>query len=158
MKPSKLSLLDLTFLCARVELNPKYEGTAAGFDFDGSMLHWGVRHGKRDETSEWWVGVEFATEDQDKTNCPYIIEMKAVALFNVSEQVPSDERERFIYESGSSLVYGAIREMVSTITARSAYGALMLPTASFFGSFDERPQEDKTVENKDDSAKGQKES
>lgn len=149
MKPSHLSLLDLTFLCTRVELNPKYEGKASDFDFDGAMLHWGVRHGKRDENSAWWVGVEFATGDNDKTNCPYLIEMKAVALFDVSEHVPIEEHERFVYENGASLVYGAIREMVSTITARSAYGGLMLPTASFFGSFDERTQEEKSAESKD---------
>lgn len=138
MKPSMLSLLGLTFLGIKLELNPKFEGKADEFDFDGAMLLWKVRHGKRNDTKGWWVGVEFATQEGDEKPCPYLIDMKAVALFEVSEKVPAEEQEKFVYENGASLVYGAIREMVSTISARSAYGSLMLPTASFFGSFEER--------------------
>ena len=138
MKPSLLSLLGLTFLGIKLDINPKFEGKADTFDFDGAMLHWKVRHGKRDDKKGWWVGVEFATQEGDEKPCPYLIDMKAVALVEVSEHVPAEEQEKFVYENGASLVYGAIREMVSTISARSAYGSLMLPTASFFGSFEER--------------------
>ena len=138
MKPSLLSLLGLTFLGIRLDLNAKFEGKAAEFDFTGAMLRWKVRHGKRDDKQGWWVGVEFSTHEGDEKPCPYVIDMKAVALFEVSEEVPAEDREKFVYENGASLVYGAIREMVSTTSARSAYGSLMLPTASFFGSFEER--------------------
>lgn len=138
MKPSLLSLLSLTFLGIRLDINAKFEGKADEFDFDGAMLRWKVRHGKRDGNKGWWVGVEFATQEGDEKPCPYLIDMKAVALFEVSEQVPAEEQEKFVYENGASLVYGAIREMVSTVSARSAYGSLMLPTASFFGAFEER--------------------
>lgn len=138
MKASLLSLLDLTFLGIRLDLNSEFEGKAVEFDFDGAMLRWKVRHGARDDKKSWWVGVEFSTQEGDEKPCPYLIDMKAVGLFEVSEQVPAEEQEKFVYENGASLVYGAIREMVSTVSARSAYGSLMLPTASFFGAFEER--------------------
>jgi preprotein translocase subunit SecB len=55
----------------------------------------------------------------------------------VNEAFPQEKLERFVFENGAALVYGAIREMVTMTTARSAFGAIMLPTASFFGSFEE---------------------
>lgn len=138
MKPSDLRLLNLTFLCIKIEVDPAYEGNASEFDFDGALIHWGLRHGRQsDDGLNWWVGVEFATRSEEKKRCPYNIEIKAIGLFNVNEAFPQEKLERFVFENGAALVYGAIREMVTMTTARSAFGAIMLPTASFFGSFEE---------------------
>jgi preprotein translocase subunit SecB len=138
MKPSALRLLNLTFLCIHVEIDPAYEGNASEFDFDGAFIHWGLRHGRQsDDGLTWWVGVEFATKSEEEKRCPYNIEVKAVGLFNVNDEVPQENRERFVFENGAALVYGAIREMVSMTAARSAFGAIMLPTASFYGAFEE---------------------
>lgn len=137
MKPSALTLRDLTFLGIRVEIDPDYNENSKEYDFDGAPMHWGLRHGpQKDDGLSWWVGMDFATKGSEEKPCPYLIEVKAVGLFTISEKVPEDKREKFVFESGSSLVYGAIREMVSMTTSRSAHGALMLPTASFVGEFE----------------------
>lgn len=141
MKPSLLTLVDLTFLGIRVEINPDWKGSASEFDFNGALLQWGLRHGQKGDSGlNWWVGVEFATKVEKEKPCPYLIEIKAVGMFSVDSEVAQDKREKFAFENGASLVYGAIREMVSNTTCRSAHGPLMLPTASFFGTLEEHKE------------------
>lgn len=138
MKQSALTLVDLVFLGTRVEIDPEFKGSAEDFDFDGALIHWGLRHGpKGDDGTSWWVGLDFIIKSDKEKPCPYNVEMKAVAMFTVDDSVPQDKRETMAFENGLALVYGAIREMVSNITSRSAFGKLMLPTASFFGTLEE---------------------
>ena len=138
MKPSFLTLRELTFLGIRIEVDPEYSGQASDFDFEGASLHWGIRHGRQDDEGlHWWVGIDFATKFDDNKRCPYQIDVKAMGLFKLNESVPKENREKFVYENGAALVFGAIREMVTMTSARSAHGAIMLPTASFFGTFEE---------------------
>ncbi len=151
MKASQLSLDDLTFLEVSVNVNQDYIGKINEFDFDGVMFNWGIRHGKRnDEGTEWWVGLEVGMKSDEDKQCPYHLNVRAAAMFSLPDDYPQEKRECFIYESGASLIYGAIREMVMNISSRSAHGALMLPTASFFGSFADRQKEtDATDGNKE---------
>jgi preprotein translocase subunit SecB len=136
MKQSVITLRDLTFLAIKCEIDPDYKGPASEFDFQGAFLHWGLRHGKSgDDGRTWWVGLDFATRQEGDKRCPYALDIKAVGMFSVNESVPEERREELAFENGAALVYGAIREMVSTITARSAFGTLLLPTASFVGEF-----------------------
>jgi preprotein translocase subunit SecB len=138
MKPSILTLLDLTFLGVHVEINPSYQNSAKKFDFEGSTTRWGLRHGKRAEDgTEWWVGVDFGLDSDEEKACPYEINVRAVGRFSVDASCPDEKREVLAFENGAALVFGAIREMVSTVTARAAYGMLILPTATFVGSLAE---------------------
>jgi len=144
MKQSALTLIDVVFLGTRVEIAPEYKGSAEDFDFDGALIHWGLRHGpESDEKNSWWVGLDFIVKSEPENPCPYNIDMKAVAIFSIDESVPPEKREPMVFENGLALVYGAIREMVSNITSRSAFGKLMLPTASFFGTFEEHQAKQK---------------
>lgn len=144
MKASQLSLNDLTFLEVSVIINPDYSGKISEFDFDGALFTWGIRHGKRnDDGTDWWVGLEIGMKSDEDKPCPYNLNIRAAAMFGVDNNYPPEKRECFIYENGTALIYGAIREMVMNITSRSAHGSLMLPTASFFGSFAEHLEEER---------------
>lgn len=103
-----------------------------GFDFNGAMLSWSLDHGFDEEAKRWWVAVGFATgEAEDKPRCPYAIDIQAVGFFGVYEAVPENKVEALVFENGAALVYGAIRDLVSTTTARGVLGPLMLPTPTF---------------------------
>lgn len=109
-----------------------------GFDFNGAMLSWSLDHGFDEEAKRWWVAVDFATgEAEGKPRCPYAIDIQAVGFFGVSEAVPESKVEALVLENGAALVYGAIRDLVSTITARGVLGPLMLPTPTFVGALGE---------------------
>jgi preprotein translocase subunit SecB len=138
MKPSILQLRDLLFVRTRIDIDPEFEGEAGDFEFEGSKYRWETRYGHRDdEPLKFWLGLEYALQSDKEKRCPYIVDMKAVAFFDVDESVPEEKRDLLIYENGSALVFGAIREMIASITGRSLFGTLMLPTASFIDSFKE---------------------
>jgi preprotein translocase subunit SecB len=138
MRASAISLVNLTFLEISAKTDVSFQGKANDYDFTGTLVHCAPKHGKQSEDGlQWWVALSFGTKSEESKRCPYTIDIKAVGSFRVEAEIPEDKREKFIFESGASLVYGAIREMVSTITARSAHGTLMLPTASFFGEFED---------------------
>lgn len=142
MKPSVLTMLDLTFMGLHVEINPEFKRSAKGFDYEGALTGWEIRHGSRnDYGTEWWVSLGFVLENSEEKPCPYEINMRAVGRFLVDTCVPESKRESLVYENGAALVFGAIREMISTMTARSAYGMLILPTATFIGSFEKHLEE-----------------
>lgn len=144
MKASTLSLRDLTFLNVHIDVDMEFQKSEPHFDFAGVKFSCNVRHGRTSnkELPIWWVGVDFSISSDEEKRCPYILDIKAAGLFTVDESIPKEREEAFVYESGAAMVYGAIREMVATITGRSVHGVLTLPTASFFGTFAEREQDD----------------
>jgi len=133
MKASPLRFVDLKFLRVRVEADfgsgPVEEQE---FDFEGAMLSWSFDHGFDEQTRRWWVAIGFATgEAEGHPRCPYAIDVQAVGFFEVSDKVSGEKTEALVFENGAALVYGSIRDLVSTITARSIAGPLMLPTPTF---------------------------
>lgn len=139
MKASPITFLNLQFMRVHVEADFSAETPASDYSFDGALLSWTLQHG-RDEDGRWWVAVGFATdhEEDPSKRSPYNIDVQAVGFFKVSDNVDADKRETMVYENGGALVFGAIRDMVANITARSIPGLLMLPTPTFVGSFASR--------------------
>ena len=139
MKPSPLTLLALDFLRVHIHADNEAKQTVEEFDFDGAMLSWSIKHGQNEDGS-WWVAVGFATDDQAtaEQRCPYELDMRALGFFKIAEAVAPGRQEELVYENGAALVYGAIREMAATVTARSIAGKLMLPTPTFVGAFKAR--------------------
>lgn len=72
---------------------------------------------------------------------PYEGEVVIQGLVEVSDQFLAEKREQLAKVNGTSLLYSAAREMLLNLTARSAYGALCLPTLNFqeiFANADKR--------------------
>ena len=136
MKPSPLTMYSLDFLRVHVQADHMATQNAQTFDFDGALLAWSIKHGQ-DKEGAWWVAVGFATDPQAdvKQRCPYDLDMRAMGIFSIADTVPAERKEEIVYENGGALVYGAIREMVATVTSRSLAGKLMLPTPTFVGAF-----------------------
>ncbi|ABI57648.1 protein-export chaperone SecB [Alkalilimnicola ehrlichii MLHE-1] len=142
MKASPLTLHGIEFVRVHVESDLEAETRRAEqFQFDGTTLKWGLDHGRDEDNGTWWVAVGFGThQEDDEPRCPYILDVQAVGIVSVSDQLPEKDHEKLAFEYGAALVYGAIREMVTNITARSLAGPLMLPTPSFIGALETRKQ------------------
>jgi preprotein translocase subunit SecB len=136
MNPSPITFVSFKFLRVHIEVDfDAQTNPGEDFDFGGAMLAWSLNHGRHDDGT-WWVAVGFATPSTDENpRCPYHIDMQAVGVFRVSDPIDEARREEIVFENGAALVYGSIRDMVSTVTARSISGPLMLPTPSFVGEF-----------------------
>ena len=61
----------------------------------------------------------------------YDVEVEVYGFFSLSPDWPEDERETVVRITGASILYGAAREHLLSVTARGPWPALMLPTVSF---------------------------
>ena len=72
-------------------------------------------------------------KDDSKDTPPYEIEVEACAYFRYvgGEEFSGADRFRAVRFSGYQILYGAIREMVSNLTARGVHGMWNLPARTF---------------------------
>jgi preprotein translocase subunit SecB len=57
---------------------------------------------------------------------PYSITMECIGVFRIDPALPEAEAKRGLLITAHSVLYGAIREAISWITARQPYGPLAL--------------------------------
>jgi preprotein translocase subunit SecB len=69
-----------------------------------------------------------STPDQES---PYAARLTIEGEFEVAEAYQPEMREELIRVTGASMLYGACREMLANLTARSTHGMSTLPSVSF---------------------------
>jgi preprotein translocase subunit SecB len=75
--------------------------------------------------------VKFYSLDENKP-APYSGKITINGVFQISKEYAEHRRDQLIEVTGPSILYGACREMVANLTARSTHGLLSLPSVSFF--------------------------
>lgn len=65
-------------------------------------------------------------ESSNDSNQPYQIEMECVGVFEVDQTLSDEEAIRGVTITAHSVLFGAIREAVSWLTARQPFGTLTL--------------------------------
>lgn len=86
-----------------------------------------------DDLLQWLceLTVRFGSADEEKP-APYSGGITAVGQFYIAEDYPQDRHVQLIEVTAASILYGACREMLANLTARSSHGLLSLPSVSFF--------------------------
>lgn len=79
----------------------------------------------------WQVSLDLRTSDEYPAPSPYELRFKAIGFFGVDEEFEHNDIEHLIRVNGSSVLYSAMRELVSLFTSRAPWGAVMLPTINF---------------------------
>lgn len=87
-----------------------------------------------DESTGWYVELKLDFTPTADQNAPYSFSAKIVGFFRVNPKLPEDKVETYIETNATSVLYSTLREIVSTITAKGPYSALLLPTVSFYES------------------------
>ena len=64
-------------------------------------------------------------EGMDKAS-PYAVDVECIAVLSVDETLDDADTQKAVTITGHSVVFGAIREAVSWMTGRQAYGPLLL--------------------------------
>jgi len=129
--------------------------THPGYNPDAELEHrpdqFGVRtsFSRLDESEDpsvhhWSVEMTITQQVGPKQNFPYSFKLSLLGLFECrpTPQGPRDE-EMFVQVNGCSILYGAARELIRSITAVGSWGDLILPTVSFY---DPKPVESQTSE------------
>ncbi len=61
----------------------------------------------------------------------YDFDIHVAGIVEVMGELPSEKREQLVQVNGLGLLYGAAREMVLNLTARSVFGPFCLPSLNF---------------------------
>jgi len=69
---------------------------------------------------------------KDEEPAPYSGRITANGVFHISEDYAEHRRDQLIEVTAVSILYGACREMLANLTARSTHGLLSLPSVSFY--------------------------
>jgi len=77
-------------------------------------------------------------------NTPYAIKMEMFGYFQVPEEMPEELREKMVKTNGSSILYGAAREIIREMTSRGIFRKIYFPTVSF-APLDKKSQATTTV-------------
>lgn len=63
---------------------------------------------------------------------PYDIDIKIVGFFKMAKEFEHDNKEHLTQVNGATMLYGAAREQVLSITGRGPFGPYQIPTVNFF--------------------------
>lgn len=74
--------------------------------------------------------VALGSNSQDQ-EAPYTADLTIHGEFEVAKEFTARSPEELVYVTGASMLYGACREMLANITARSSHGMSTLPSVSF---------------------------
>lgn len=141
MRPSPLQLNQHHFSKVLVEINkeyPKIEEVKLwekSADFSGVSfsvhLEAGLAEGQENDPEDYVVKLNLLIENKVGKPLPYNLDVEVTGYFKLQKIYPPAEREDIAIVNGASLLYGTIREMVASLTARSAPGPLQLPSMNF---------------------------
>ena len=111
---------------------------AIGFDFAGVRISCDVGHADVEEDDSapsndtMLVSLRFRILNEEGKKCPYKVTIAASGIFKwLTKETEQEKRRDLTVVNGATILYGAIREMVLTVTARSVSGQLLLPAVNF---------------------------
>jgi hypothetical protein len=158
MKPASLSLDRLEFSNIHVSTNPDFEADEGEINCAFPQLNYkfsGVNFLRRtrvnfpdDEANDpRHFHVNFAitakSSDQKAKIIPYEFEIEVSAFLTyLGDQLSGVDRFKAVRYSAYPMLYGAIREMLASLTARSTHGLWQLPSADFRSAALEEAQKD----------------
>lgn len=142
MQLSPLQLLEYTFDGVSVIPVEGYEADPAfapGLVFFPGKLAMSADTGlalldEKEKYSDFGVKLTLRVGPKEDAQAPYNIQVSIRGIVRMHlTQVDGQAEERRVRAlvNGASLLYGAVREMVSTVTSRSAHGPLLLPSLNF---------------------------
>ena len=91
----------------------------------------------------WSVELEIVQKKTEGQNFPYEFHISIFGIFTCQDGVLDTEKEtRFVQVNGSSMLYGMAREHIRALTAAGPWGAIILPTMSFYDNKETPPKEE----------------
>jgi preprotein translocase subunit SecB len=135
--------LDRYFLKSlHFELRPGFDQIRTDWDTTPPNLEIGVASVEQDpeNPARWRFEVSLELSDVPGGKFPYKVETTLVGFFIVSEHYPAEHAEQLAKVNGPALLYSCAREIVASITGRSPYPRLIIPSVTFI-----RPGTDQTA-------------
>lgn len=128
IKNSPLQLRRCSFTRVEVDCNP----TGDNADLEKIVVDVEIdcsQHEKEPRT--WHVALIVQFKPADGAKAPFSGSVENIGTFTVAESWAEDQMRKLVYINGAGILYASVREMVATITARTFFDTLTLPSCSF---------------------------
>lgn len=79
----------------------------------------------------WKVDLRIRNQNQDPKQFPYNFTIETSGIFEISDYIPIESRERIVAANAPALLYDASREILAMVTSRGPYSQVVLPTVTF---------------------------
>ncbi|PQJ29652.1 hypothetical protein [Rubritalea profundi] len=136
---SAIQLLSHSF--SKIELNATDAENPDG-ELNGSH----VLSTQKSESEEhvWLAKLSVEFHNADETNpAPYKGSFEIIGRFQLHPEFPAESSEKMIAMNTGAILYGAVREMIISLTSRSLHGSVQIPTIDARSFI---PKEDKPSE------------
>jgi len=139
MKHSPLQLIRYlvtdTACTANPKFNPEKEILGALEQFSVESKANPLESSKEYPGHQWSVEMAVSQKINEGQNFPYEFRLSLMGIFTCLDGVLDLEKEtRFVQVNGSSMLYGIAREHIRALTSAGPWGAIILPTMSFYGN------------------------
>jgi hypothetical protein len=137
MHPSPLQLIAYRLfdiqVTSRTGFEPDQEDTDSILDEMVAQLDMHEDVEKRSEGCTFWtVFLDLGFEGSPGKHTPYDFRVSLLTEFLCAAPLPAKLKdETIVGVNGTSIAYGIARELIQTLTEKSVWGALTLPTMSF---------------------------
>lgn len=108
------------------------------FDFQSVRVNCEVgfadmeHQGDKSTDDSMLVSVRLNIPNDEGKKAPYKVNVAVTGIFKwLNKTTPRVERRDLTVVNGATILYGAIREMVLTVTSRSIPGSMLLPSFNF---------------------------
>jgi len=98
-----------------------------------------------DQPRVWFVFLTITINGQQNKTPRFTGEIGLMGKFTVDDGWAADRIEELVYINGSGLLYAAAREMICSITGRTFFEALTIPSWSFGTMYKEFKQQQKQI-------------
>jgi preprotein translocase subunit SecB len=121
---SQIQLLSRKFL--DIELHPQ---STHGKENDCKTSHMIVVVQDDENPTHWRTkfGIKIENSSEEES-APYVGEIIVAGTFKLAEDFPAEKAKQMVHLNSGAILYGAIRELVSSLTSQSIHGELILPT------------------------------
>ncbi len=108
---------------------------APGYDFSNVNVQTsttvGLKEGEKEDPRNYLITVRVSILNEKDKPAPYTVDVEAQAWIELQPVFDIEKRESIMAVNGPTVVIGAIRELITQISARSLYGSMILPTLRF---------------------------
>jgi len=138
---SPLQLLEYTFEGISVSLTPGYDNTKrdpsavvapSNMTLESECGIADIQD--KDAFSDYALKLVLKVAPSVQASAPYSLAVAVRGIFRMhrmKDEKDLPDRKNRALVNGISILYGVAREMVTTVTSRSAYGQMLLPTLNF---------------------------
>ena len=123
-------------ISANIKFDPKQESPILFKDF---QVEFGATHEPKDRRA-WQLNLKIQLQPAAEANVPYRVSLDMVGFVKVHPDVTDDFIERLVTTNGASMLFGAAREIIRDATARGPWPQLFIPSTSFYGPQDKKPE------------------